>query len=356
MKILHVVTGLATGGAERALYNLLAGGLTKRFDIAVVSLRDEGTMGPLIAALGVPVYPMKMTSCISGASAIAGLHCVVRSFRPNLIQGWMYHGNLAACVAGQLGPKSPVVAWNIRQCLYDLKMEKLLTRQVIRANRFLSGKISAVIYNSVLAKIQHEAFGFASHRGQVIANGFDLGQLFPESDVGMIVRQQLNIPREALVVGHVARFHPMKDHVTFLQAAAKVARMIPGARFLLVGRDVCFDNPVLANVVPQSLKERFIFTGERMDVHRLMRAMDVFCLSSRSEGFPNVLGEAMSCGVPCVATDVGDCREIVGNTGVLVPPSDSESLARGMLALLEMSAEDRRALGRAARDLSLIHI
>lgn len=350
MKILHVVTGLATGGAERALYNVLAGGLAKRFDTAVVSLRDEGNMGSFIAALGVPVHALKMYSCVSGPIALGGLHRIVRSFSPNVIQGWMYHGNLAASFAGALAGNRPVVSWNVRQCLYDLEAEKLLTRQVIRTNRFLSGKIGALIYNSNLAKAQHEAFGFASARSQVIPNGFDLGLLYPETDTGMIVRQELRVPENALIIGHVARFHPVKDHVTFLQAATMVARLVPCSRFLLIGPDVSLDNHILADAVPPALKERFIFMGERADVPRLMQAMDVFCLSSRFEAFPNVLGEAMACGVPCVSTDVGDCREIVGNTGVLVPPSNSEALAKGMMALLEMSAEDRRALGRAARD------
>jgi glycosyltransferase involved in cell wall biosynthesis len=103
-------------------------------------------------------------------------------------------------------------------------------------------------------------------------------------------------------------------------------------------------------VVPPNLKERFIFTGERSDVHRLMQAMDVFCLSSKSEAFPNVLGEAMACAVPCVSTDVGGCREIIGDTGVLVPPSDSRALALGLLALLEKPVEELRSLGRAARE------
>jgi glycosyltransferase involved in cell wall biosynthesis len=350
MKILHVVTGLAIGGAERALYNLLAGGLTKRFDTAVVSLRDEGTMGPLITALGVSVYAMKMCSCVSGATAIGGLHRIVRSFRPDLIQGWMYHGNLAASGVAWMGSKRPVVVWNIRHCFYDLKAEKPLTRQVIRGNRFFSGHADTVIYNSRLAKTQHEAFGFASDQSLILPNGFDVARLRPEPEIGLSVRKELDIPEDAVVVGHVARFHPMKDHISFLQAAVQVARRIPVSRFLLVGRDVSLENPALINIVPLEFRDRFFFTGERSDVHRLMQAMDVLCSSSWSEAFPNVLGEAMACGVPCVATSVGDCSDIIGDTGIVVPPSDSEILAQGLLAMLEKDGAERRALGRAARE------
>lgn len=350
MRILHVASGLSTGGAERALYNVLAGGLAKRFASAVVSLRDMGTVGPLIAALDVPVYAMNMGLCVTGLRAVAELRRIVRSFRPDVVQGWMYHGNLAASLAGRLGEGRVSVTWNIRQCLYDLKPEKVLTRQVIRANRFLSGKVGAVIYNCELARIQHEAFGFASAHGHVIPNGFDPGRLCPSPETRTSVRHELDVPDDAFIVGHVARYHPVKDHVTFLQAAVTVARLVPRSRFLLVGRDVSFENRSLSEVVPPNLKERFIFTGERSDVHRLMQAMDVFCLSSKSEAFPNVLGEAMACAVPCVSTDVGGCREIIGDTGVLVPPSDSRALASGLLALLEKPVEELRSLGRAARE------
>ncbi len=349
MKILHVVTGLATGGAERALYNILAGSFAERFDTAVVSLRDEGTMGSLITALGVPVYAMKMNSCALGANAIADLYRIARSFRPDLIQGWMYHGNLAASFAGWTGSKSPMVAWNIRHSLYDLKAEKLLTRQVIRANRCFSRSADALIYNSRLAKTQHESLGFASAQSLVIPNGFDVERLRSESATALSVRKELGIPEKAVVVGHVARFHPMKDHASFLRAAVQVARRIPDSWFLLVGREVSPENPVLVNDVPPEVINRFIFLGERSDAPRLMQAMDIFCLSSWSEAFPNVLGEAMACEVPCVATNVGDCSDIVGDTGIVVAPSDSEALAQGLLAMLEKDGAERRALGRAAR-------
>ncbi len=170
-KLLHVITCLATGGAEKTLYNLLAAGLARSFDNAVVSLSNKGAIGHLLEELGVPVHCLNMAPFrMSAISRIAELRRIVRSVRPHVVHGWMYHGNLAACLAGRLGEGSPAVTWNIRQCLYDLKPEKFLTRQVIRANRFLSGKVGAVIYNCELARIQHEAFGFASAHGHVIPN------------------------------------------------------------------------------------------------------------------------------------------------------------------------------------------
>lgn len=350
MKIFHIITGLATGGAERALYNVLAGGLAKEFDCAVLSLGDEGTMGPLIHALGVPVSSLGMRAGLPGAAALLQLRHQVRAFRPDVVQGWMYHGNLAASLAAWLASGTPAVAWNVRHSLYELRAEKTLTRQVIRANRLLSGHADAVIYNSHLSCRQHESFGLASASATVIPNGFDLERLAPDAEAGAAVRAELGLAPDALVVGHVARFHPMKDHASFLRAAVRVAQASPAARFLLVGRQVSPDNQALAGIIPADLMERFVFTGERPDANRLMRAMDVMATSSAwGEAFPNVLGEAMACGVPCVATDVGDSREIVSDTGMVVPPRDSEALADALLSMLGKAPTERTALGHAAR-------
>lgn len=349
MRLLHIITGLNTGGAERALCALLAGGLARRFDCAVLSLSDEGTMGAPIAALDVPVYTLGLRAGLPGLGAIWRLRNHLKSLRPDVIQGWMYHGNLAAILATCLAPGCPGLVWNIRQSLYDLGDEKPLTRQVIHANRLLSRQPSAVIYNSRLSREQHERFGISAGKGVVIPNGFDLSRLLPDSEVAAAMRRELQIGAEALVVGHVARFHPMKDHAGFLRAAVEVARRVPQARFLLVGREVSPDNPALAGIIPADLLSRFRFTGERQDVPRVIQSMDVLCSSSWSEAFPNVLGEAMACGVPCVATDVGDNAFIVGETGLVVPPSDSTALAKALSVMLEKSPGERISLGLEAR-------
>jgi glycosyltransferase involved in cell wall biosynthesis len=261
----------------------------------------------------------------------------------------MYHGNLASSLAGHLAPERPAVVWNIRHSLYSLSAEKPVTRQVIRANRWLSSGPSAIIYNSRLSRDQHEAFGFSDLHGQVIPNGFDTELLCPEADRGRLTRKDLRISPNATVIGHVARFHPVKDHVSFLRAAVQVMQQRSDVVCLVAGRNVNLSNLTLAGIVPSELEGRFRFVGERDDVPDLMRAMDVFCQSSWSEAFPNVLGEAMALGVPCVATDVGDSADIVGETGVIVKPSDSESLADGLLTMLDRTKDQRMELGRAAR-------
>lgn len=350
MKVLHIITNLETGGAQRALYNLLSETIHDDLDSTVISLRSEDIYGSYIQELGVPVFHLDMRPGMPGPKGIIRLFRIVRRLRPGIIQGWMYHGNLAASVAGVFASGRSSLVWNVRHSLHDIKREKRATQYVVRANRYLSRSPEAIVYNSHVSRTQHEAFGFDSTRGKVIPNGFELGD--PEEDfvVRASVRLELGIPKEAILFGHVARLHPMKDHAGFLRAAVSVARRVPEARFLLAGRDVRPDNPEMADVVPGDLRERFLFLGERSDVHRLMRGLDVLVSSSAwGEAFPNVLGEAMACGVPCLATDIGDSSAIVGDSGIVLPPEDTDGLSAGMLRYIDMGARQRRDLGRAGR-------
>ena len=348
MKVIHIITGLSTGGAERALYNLLKGGLSSEFDSYVISLSNEGTIGPQIKALGVPVITLGMKAGRPTLAGILKLRKVIKEFQPDVIQGWMYHGNLAASLARLFASNKPALAWNIRQSLYEIKKEKRLTRQVIKLNRFLSHSVDTVLYNSQLSRQQHEAFGFSGSKGLVIPNGINCEQFSFSVNARKTVRKELAIPEFALVVGHVARFHPMKDHANFLQSAVKVLDDFPETHFLLSGRGVDNKNSDINKFIPDSFRQQFHLLGERTDIAELMSAMDILCSSSWSEAFPNVLGEAMACGLPCVATNVGDSALIVGDCGIVVPPKDSDALACGIQSLMSLGSAERIKLGELA--------
>ena len=349
MKILYIITGLSTGGAERALYNLLQGGLNTQFDCHVISLSDKGTIGTKIEALGVPVFTLNMPVGRPALASIIQLRCLIKKLQPDLIQGWMYHGNLVASLALLFTSNKPALVWNIRHSLYEIKKEKFLTRQVIRANRILSHSVDALVYNSQLSREQHEAFGFTESVGLVIPNGINCQQFRFSLKARKNIREELVIPKTALVVGHVARFHPIKDHACFLEAAVKIIGDCPNTHFLLCGRGVDKENSDINQLIPKNLQHQFHLLGERADIADLMCAMDILCSSSWSEAFPNVLGEAMAIGLPCVATNVGDSALIIGDCGVVVKPEVINVLAVGIKSLLMMPEKDRKQLGEQAR-------
>ncbi len=350
-RVLFVPTGLSTGGAERQLAQLLAHLQGTKLEAAVVSLGPRGAVSGQIEALGVPVWHLGLSyNPLNLPYAAARLAMIARRFRPHVIQGWMYHGNLAASLVGRVLGR-PVI-WGVRQSLYDLAREKPLTRQVIRLLARWSQSPAAIVYNAHLARAQHEHFGFAQERGCVIGNAFDGRQYRPDPQARRSVRAELGISQDAPLIGLIARYHPMKGHDIFLSAAQHLAGLRPEVHFLLAGRDVTPAHPLFApHGRSGPLAGRLHLLGERADIPRLTAALDIASSSSSwGEAFSNALAEALLCGVPVVATDVGDARIIVGDAGIVVPPGDARALASGWQALLDRGPEARQAMGWAGRE------
>jgi len=349
VKVVHVITGLNQGGAEAMLLKLLPG-LHSRFDVHVISLMDEGVHGDRVEQMGIPLHCLRMKKDGLFGVNVLRLRTLLKKLEPDVIQSWMYHSNLMISVVRMLTRKKSAIAWNVRHSLSDLSREKWMTRQVIRANRFLSKGVDSIVYNSKISRRQHGEFGFVSENALIIPNGIDLNNFSPSFEIRGRVRSELGISEDAFVVGHVARLHPMKNHEGFLRVAVNLAKKHLNAHFILMGCNVTLSSGSLAALIPDEVRCQFHLLGSRSDVSDLMSAMDVFCLSSVwGESFPNVLGEAMASGVPCVATDVGDSAAIIGDTGVVVPPQDEDALTVGIESLLTMSSEERRALGASAR-------
>jgi glycosyltransferase involved in cell wall biosynthesis len=352
MRVLHIVTGLDGGGAQTMLYRLLSRMDHAAFENEVSSLMGVGTVGERIQGLGVPVHALGMARGKPRPGALRTLASLIRSLRPHLVQGWMYHGNLAATVAGVLTQEPTPVLWNIRHTPYDLGDYSRMSAATIRLGACLSWYPARILYNARTSALRHEALGYAAARRTVLPNGFDTARFAPSAEARISVRSELGIGQETPLVGLVARFHPQKDHRNFIQAAGRFRACAPEGHFLLCGDGITWENPELAGWIEVAgIRDRCHLLGRREDIPHLTAALDVASTaSSFGEAFPNVIGEAMACGVPCVVTDVGDSALMVGNTGVVVPPKDPQALADGWRQLLlKMSREERMRLGLAAR-------
>lgn len=346
----HVITGLSTGGAEMMLLKLVSGS-RPIVSSSVVSLADSGTIGPAISALGVPVYALGMSRATPDPVKLFALMRRTRQVHPDLIQGWMYHGNLMATLTAVTARGPLPVLWNIRQTVYDLARERPATGLVIRLGARLSGRAAAIIYNSVTSAQQHEALGYRRDKRIILPNGFDCETFRPDQEARSSFRRELGVPEDSLLVGLMARYHPMKDHAGFLRAAAIIRRSHPTVRFVLAGAGVSREEPALLNAIQREGLEGGVFLlGERKDTARINAALDIACSSSAwGEGFSNSIGESMACAVPCAVTDIGDSAFIVGNTGISVPGGDYEAFAKAVLELVEAGPERRSAMGQAAR-------
>lgn len=339
--ITHIITGLDVGGAERALYTLLTNGLEGPFRNRVISLMGPGHYGPLLQEAGIPVTCLGMSPGKPTLGALRGLLAAVSKAPTDILQGWMLHGNLAATLARRWADRDAALLWNQRLSMETLDERSLLNRALIRLEAQLSKTPRAIIYNSARSRRQFAEHGYNDDRALHLPNGFDTDKWAPNTAARQAIRQELGLPPYATVIGYVGRGHPQKDIGTLYAAFERVSPKHSDAVLVAVGRD-------LDQGCPRS--DRVILTGQRPDVPALMCGFDLLCLSSKAEGFPNVIGEAMATGLPCVITDVGDARDIVGETGWVAPPRSPERLADCLDKALSCPPESLRQRGCQARD------
>jgi len=269
-----------------------------------------------------------------------------------LVQGWMYHGNLAASVARLFSRIRAPLLWNIRATPDDILHDKASTRAVIRAGAVLSRLPQRIIYNSRRGALQHAAIGYFASSSVVIPNGFDCEIFKPSLEARLRLRQELGLRADHILVGLIARFHPMKDHATFFRAAALLSARHPNVHYVLAGHRIEPGNDEIQAMLKASgVTDRVHLLGERRDMPAINAALDIASLSSSSsEGFPNVIGEAMASGVPCVVTDVGDAAWLVGEMGRIVQRGNPAALAAAWNDLIAEGPDARRAIGARCRE------
>jgi glycosyltransferase involved in cell wall biosynthesis len=350
IKVTHIISNLDGGGAETMLYRLLCRMDTARFENEVISLTNLGTLAGKIRLAGVPVRALGMKRGMPNPFPVLRLLQWIRKSKPQIVQTWMYHANLVGGLATRLAGEIPVV-WGIHQANLDPQLNKLLTIWTAKSCARMSPLLpSCVLFVSQAALLLHAKLGYAARRMEVIPNGFDLHEFRPDSAARLSLRRELEIAEDALVIGMAAHFRPEKDHRNFVQAAARIHAAIPEVHFVLCGLGVTRDNQQLVKwIADAGIQSRCHLLGQRRDIPRLFAAIDIATSSSLSEAFPLSVGEAMACGTPCVVTNVGDSALIVGTTGRVVAPGNSDELADAWRELIESGPEMRRYLGMAAR-------
>lgn len=352
LKVLHVIAGLEMGGAESMLYKMVeaAGRYESSETHAVLSLRTPGVFGPKLEGLGVRVYSLDLSPGQLSLGAIFRLARIISELRPDVVHCWMYHAMLAGALVKLFRMAAGFeLIWNIRNALHHEGAEKKLTNIIIRVAGKLSFVPSRIVYNSYVSREQHSRIGYKEKASVVIPNGFDIEKFHPDASAKNRLCGLLGVPRDALLVGIVGRYHGVKGFKYFVEAAARVREEFD-VRFVMIGGGLTEENDELRLLLDKyCLQDSVKLLGLREDVHRLLPGLTVFVNSSTSEAFANVIGEAMSCGVPCVATDVGDSRRIVGECGIVVQPRDAGRLADGIVSLLRLEQDKRNCLGQCGR-------
>ena len=333
--VLHVITGLHTGGAETQLATLAITNHRAGHRVAVVSLIEGGAHRERLSAAGVPVMDLGLKRGHWSLFAVTKLARIIRLLRPTAVQSWMYHADLLSVLAWICAGRwraSPLY-WGVRCSDLDIARYGAPLARVVRLCAWLSGLPRAVVANAEAGRRAHRELGYRARAFPVIDNGIDIERYRPNEATRTEIREAYGIDPSASLVAVVARVDPMKDYLTFIQALDR----LPGVHAFAVGERT------------ESLPEvdRLVRLGRRDDVHRLLTACDLMVSSSAfGEGFSNAIAEGMACGLPVVATDVGDNARLVGDCGRVVAPRDPVALAE---AIRDVLADDPQALGVRAR-------
>jgi glycosyltransferase involved in cell wall biosynthesis len=322
-KIIYVTTDLFIGGgAESMLARMLTTTPRLADEVTVVSLLPGESHAEQLRQAGIAVVQLAFDTAGGIASGLMKLARLITDIEPDIVQGWMYHGDLAALVALAMSRRRrrTRLIWSIRCSDMDLYRYGIGLRMVVKACTLLSRWPDLVTANSAAGLKYHLSIGYHPHRAEVVANGIDVDEFRPDATARSVVRRELAIAEDEIVIAHVARVDPMKDHGNFLAAMAE----LPDLRAVLIGAGT-ERLPEARNVVR---------LGRRRDIARLLAAADFVASSSRfGEGFSNTLAEGMACGLPAIATDVGDAKLIVGDSGLVVPPGDAPALAAAIRTL-----------------------
>ena len=350
IKVLHVIGGLDTGGTESTLASLVLAIDKKRVENIVVTLAGYDTPLSLkVAESGVQVIKLGMLRPKwKFPFGVFKLISIIRRLKPDVIQGWLHESELVATVAARICG-TPVV-WNVRGSQMDWSDFKWHLPWVIRILARLSPIPEVVISNSSAGRLAHEEMGYHPRRWELVHNGFDVESFAPRPDARADLKKMIGAGDKEVIVGHVARFHKVKDHAGMLRAVGIVSKRLENARFVFAGKGVDMQNPDIAEAVKaEGIANRVHFLGEIGDIPRITAGFDIAVNSSYTEGFPNAVGEAMSCAIPCVATDVGECREIIGDAGIVVPAKDPEAMANALESLIVAGNEERSRIGAIGR-------
>ncbi len=351
MRLLFIIRAFERGGAERQLIELVRGLDKTRFAITVAAFYDGGPLYDEMQKIeGIRLITLHKKGRWDTLPFLWRLWRLVRSVRPQLIHGYMDMSNLLALLMGKLSGAK--VIWGVRASLQDFACYDWLPRRVFQVCAWLSRYADLIIANSYVGKGDHLMHGYAHERFIVIHNGIDTEKFLCLPEAGQPLREQWNIPASAPLIGIVGRLDPQKDHPTFLHAAAQLAQKRSDVRFFCVGDGPAdYKAKLQALASKLGLDKRLIWAGPHNNMPAVYNALDILTLtSSFGEGFPNVVGEAMSCGVPTIVTDVGDAARIVENPRRVVSSGDPTALVIAWQDLLSLTHEERRALATVLRN------
>jgi len=331
MKIIHLISGLGRGGAEHSLLKLIEE--TKDLDHQVIVMSNTLDLADNFLKNGIRIHVIDFRSRLWLLPYnIFKLAILLHRLNADAVQTWMYYANVVGGILSRLFTDAPIF-WGIHHtspCSIDLSKFTLFINKI---SRLVSSWVpSRIIYCSNSARVEHERFGYPSKMGVTIPNGYDHHKFAINEKSRDSVRRNLSILENDFVIGFVGRYHTVKGVDIFIESVANFAKKVSGVKVIMIGSGFTADNVELdSDISRNALSDCVILLGQQNNVADIMNAFDILILTSRSEAFPNVLNEAMLCGVPCISSDVGDSSIIVSDTGWIVEPCNVNAFASAIM-------------------------
>tara|TARA_Y100000590_G_scaffold461493_1_gene623198 strand:- start:11746 stop:12903 length:1158 start_codon:yes stop_codon:yes gene_type:complete len=349
IRLTFIIVSFQTGGAEIMLLRLLKHINRNIFDVSIIGLIDKGPIKKQIRDLSFPVYvAFKNYNYLFGT---INLIKIIKRIKPDIVNTWMYHPDFLGGIASRIA-KVPLLVWMIHQSNFILSKNNWPTYFIMRIcsslSKLMPDKILSV---SKRAAKQHIIYGYDQRKLYVIPPIVDTDNFIKNKTAKKRLCNELNIDMNSILIGLFGRFHPQKNHKTLIEAATIVNEIYPNTHFIFSGRDITYNNIVLSKLIENSNANKFIhLLGFRKNIVDLYSSLDLYVsASSFGEAFPLVLCEAMASEVPCVATDVGDSKYIIGNTGRIVQPNSVNQLAEGIIGLIELGNKELKRKGKISR-------
>lgn len=329
--LVFLIGKLIPGGAETQLATLAKGLDKTRFNTTVLSLYSGGALENDLRNAGVNVVLLNKKKGRWGTLvSFVKVYRALKNLSPDVLHGYMPDCNIMSICFKPLFPKTRIFM-GIRSSNVVKSKGNFYKRLIYKSSFYLSKFADYIIVNSTAGFEDAVNMGAPKNLMAVVPNGIDTDKCRPNKDERKRFRQEFNLNDEVFLIGRVGRFHPMKDYEGFLQSAAIFIKKFPDTKFMIVGGGSEEYQKKLKLLIEQlGLSSAVIWAGFRSNMAPFYNIFDMVTSSSSfGEGFPNVIGEAMACGVPCVVTDIGDSARVVGDAGIVVEPGNPEALAKG---------------------------
>ncbi|TCO78825.1 glycosyltransferase [Marinisporobacter balticus] len=337
-KIIHIITGLGCGGAESMLYKLLKYSDKGQYYHEVITLMDQGMMGEKIKMAGIKIHSLNLNRKNLCASLIkARIICK----ECDIVNTWLYHADIFGFIVSKVLLKKKLI-WNIRHSNLDKEANKSKTLKIVKFNSLVSRFVDCITYNSNKAFENHMKAGYVDKNSIIIPNGFELDKFKFNLDDRLRIRKELRLNKEEKVIITVGRWDIQKDYYTLLKALDKLKKQKVKFKMLMVGTNLEYSNDELVILINDyNLKDNILLLGRQNDIPALLSAADIYVSSSLGESFSNAIGEAMACELPCVVTEAGDSKIIVGNTGKVASTKNYLELNEAIISLLNNEEIDK---------------